>query len=87
MADCVRAVDAVAELPGLDSGEGQYLELTRYLRRHGPHRVVTSFAALDYFDGVHFAHRATAWPCSAARAGSAAAREGADRRGRTSSQG
>ncbi|MER5666066.1 acetylxylan esterase [Streptomyces mirabilis] len=47
------------------SGEGPYLELTRYLRRHGPHRVETTFATLDYFDGVHFARRATARPCSA----------------------
>ncbi|MFB8131238.1 acetylxylan esterase [Streptomyces mirabilis] len=89
MTDRVRAVDAVAELPGLDSGqvvvargglalvvaglapgrvaaarvdlpflchfrhaarfsgEGPYLELTRYLRRHSPHRVETTFATLD----------------------------------------
>ncbi|MFI1335329.1 acetylxylan esterase [Streptomyces sp. NPDC020845] len=106
MTDCVRAVDAIVELPGLDaarvvvaggsqggglalavaglaqdrvaavvpdlpflchfrqaaqiSGEGPYLELTRYLRWHSPHRVETTFATLDYFDGVHFARRATA---------------------------
>ncbi|MER5900026.1 acetylxylan esterase [Streptomyces mirabilis] len=107
MTDCVRAVGAVAELPGLDSGrvvvaggglalavtglapgrvaaarvglpflchfrhaarfsgEGPYLKLTRYLRRHSPHRVETTFATVDYFDGVHFARRATARPCSA----------------------
>jgi cephalosporin-C deacetylase len=105
MTDCVRAVDAIAGMPGLDagrvvvaggsqggglalavaglapdrvaavvsdlpflchfrqaaqiSGEGPYLELTRYLRWHSPHRVETTFATLGYFDGVHFARRAT----------------------------
>ncbi|WP_433544146.1 acetylxylan esterase (plasmid) [Streptomyces sp. CA-294286] len=104
--DCVRAVDAVAELPGLDSGrvvvaggsqggglalavaalapgqvtaalvdvpflchfrqaartseDGPYQEIVAYLRRHSPHRVGTVFDTLDYFDGVHFARRATA---------------------------
>jgi cephalosporin-C deacetylase len=104
--DCVRAVDAVAELPGLDpervivaggsqggglalavaglardrvaaalpdvpflchfrraaeiSGEGPYQELTEYLRWHSRHRVEPTFATLAYFDGVHFAQRATA---------------------------
>ncbi|MGW1498245.1 acetylxylan esterase [Streptomyces mirabilis] len=41
------------------------MKLTRYLRRHSPHRVETTFATLGYFDGVHFARRATARPCSA----------------------
>jgi cephalosporin-C deacetylase len=104
--DCVRAVDAVVELPGLDperviitggsqggglalavaglapdrvaaalpdvpflchfrraaeiSGEGPYLELAKYLRWHSPHHVQPTFATLAYFDGVHFAQRATA---------------------------
>jgi cephalosporin-C deacetylase len=106
MTDCVRAVDAVAELPGLDpervvvaggsqgggltiavaglagdrvaaalpdvpflchfrraadiSGEGPYPELAEYLRWHSRHRVEPTFATLSYFDGVHFAQRATA---------------------------
>ncbi|MFK8907176.1 acetylxylan esterase [Streptomyces sp. YS-3] len=106
MTDCVRAVDAVAELPGLDAdrvvvtggsqggglalavaalagkrvaamladvpylchfrraaemcGEGPYQEIARYLRWHSRHRVARTFATLDYFDGVHFAQRATA---------------------------
>ncbi|MBX7554358.1 acetylxylan esterase [Streptomyces sp. NPDC004232] len=106
MTDCVRAVDAIAELPGLDagrvvvaggsqggglalavgglvpdrvaavladvpflchfrhaartSGDGPYLELAKYLRWHSPHRAEATFATLDYFDGVHFALRATA---------------------------
>jgi cephalosporin-C deacetylase len=104
--DCVRAVDAVGDLPGLDperviiaggsqgggltlavaglvgdrvvaalpdvpflchfrrateiSGEGPYLELAKYLRWHSPDRVAPTFATLSYFDGVHFAQRATA---------------------------
>jgi cephalosporin-C deacetylase len=104
--DCVRAVDAVGELPGLDpdrvivaggsqggglalavaglapgrvaavlpdvpflchfrraaeiSGEGPYVELAEYLRWHSRHGVEPAFATLSYFDGVHFAHRATA---------------------------
>lgn len=104
--DCVRAVDAVAELPGVDanqvvvaggsqggglalavaglvrdrvaavladvpflchfrravriSGEGPYQELVRYLRWHSPHRLEQTFATLAYFDGVHFAQKATA---------------------------
>ncbi|MEU0880910.1 acetylxylan esterase [Lentzea sp. NPDC005914] len=102
--DCVRAVDAVAELPGLDRdrvivaggsqgggltiaaagltrvaaalpdvpflchfrraaeicGEGPYQELAEYLRWHSRHRVEPAFATLSYFDGVHFARRATA---------------------------
>jgi cephalosporin-C deacetylase len=104
--DCVRAVDAVGELPGLDSsrvivtgasqggglalavaalaqdrvsavlpdvpflchfrratqisGEGPYSEIVKYLRWHSPQRVEEVFATLAYFDGVHFAQRATA---------------------------
>ncbi|MEU7386708.1 acetylxylan esterase [Streptomyces tanashiensis] len=104
--DCVRAVDAVVELPGLDTrrvvvaggsqggglalavaglagdrvaaalpdvpflchfrraaqitGEGPYPEIVEYLRRHSRDRVEQTFATLDYFDGVHFAQRATA---------------------------
>ncbi|MFF1341705.1 acetylxylan esterase [Streptomyces sp. NPDC058290] len=104
--DCVRAVDAVAQLPGLDSrrivvaggsqggglalavaglagdrvaaampdvpflchfrhataicGEGPYQEIAKYLRWHSRHRVEPAFDTLDYFDGVHFARRATA---------------------------
>lgn len=104
MTDCVRAVDAVAELPGLDRerviaaggsqggglalavagltrvaavmpdvpflchyrraaemcGEGPYQELAEYLRWHSRHLVEPAFATLSYFDGVHFARRATA---------------------------
>jgi len=106
MTDCVRAVDAVAELPGLDASrvvvaggsqgggltlavaglagdrvaaampdvpflchfrqaarislDGPYQELVNYLRWHSRHRVEETFATLDYFDGVHFAQRATA---------------------------
>ncbi|MEV6237590.1 acetylxylan esterase [Lentzea sp. NPDC051838] len=102
--DCVRAVDAVGDLAGLDpyrvivtggsqggglalavagltsvaavmpdvpflchfrraaetSGEGPYQELAEYLRWHSRHRVDPAFATLSYFDGVHFAQRATA---------------------------
>lgn len=104
--DCVRAVDAIAELPGLDpgrvivtggsqggglalaaagllpdrvaavlpdvpflchfpraaeiSGEGPYVELAEYLRWHSRERLDQAFATLAYFDGVHFAQRATA---------------------------
>ncbi|AUG81812.1 acetyl xylan esterase [Kitasatospora sp. MMS16-BH015] len=106
MTDCVRAVDAVGRLPGLDSGkvvvtgvsqggglalavagltgdgvaavlpdvpflchyrqgaqlslEGPYQEIVKYLRWHSRHRVAETFATLGYFDGVHFARRATA---------------------------
>jgi cephalosporin-C deacetylase len=106
MTDCVRAVDAVAELPGLDpervivtgasqggglslavaglapdrvaavlpdvpflchyrravesTGDGPYPEIAAYLRWHSRHRVTDAFATLAYFDGVHFAQRATA---------------------------
>jgi len=104
--DCVRAVDAVGELPGLNpdrvvvaggsqggglalavaglapgrvaaalpdvpflchfrrgaeiSGDGPYVELAEYLRWHSRHQVEPAFATLSYFDGVHFAQRATA---------------------------
>ncbi|PYC79726.1 acetylxylan esterase [Streptomyces tateyamensis] len=109
ISDCVRAVDAVAELPGLHAGrilvaggsqggglalavaalageqvaavmaevpflchfrkgaqtsaDGPYQELVKYLRWHSRDRVEQTFATLDYFDGVHFAQRATvpAW--------------------------
>ncbi|MEV6607044.1 alpha/beta fold hydrolase [Kutzneria sp. NPDC051319] len=106
MTDCVRAADAVPQLPGLDSdrviiaggsqggglalavaglapdrvaavmpdvpflchfrraveitGEGPYVELAKYLRWHSRHNVGPAFATLSYFDGVHFAARATA---------------------------
>ncbi|MEU9064597.1 acetylxylan esterase [Streptomyces sp. NPDC048430] len=104
--DCALAVEAVAQLPGLDptrivlaggsqgggltlaaaglcgdsiaaampdvpflchlrsavriSGEGPYMEVVKYLRWHSRHRVEQTLATLDYFDGVHFAQRATA---------------------------
>ena len=104
--DCALAVDAVAEIPGLDparivlaggsqgggltlaaaalcgdgvaaampdvpflchfrsavriTGEGPYAEVAKYLRWHSRHRVESALATLDYFDGVHFAQRATA---------------------------
>lgn len=102
--DCVRAVDAVAQLPGLDSrrivvaGGSQgavwrspspvsprtawrprcrtsrscatsatpprYAAKARTRRSPstcaGTHRVEPAFDTLDYFDGVHFARRATA---------------------------
>ncbi|MFH9741440.1 acetylxylan esterase [Streptomyces roseolus] len=104
--DCVRAVDAVAGMPGLDprrivvaggsqgggltlavaalagdrvaaalpdvpflchfrravriTGEGPYPEIAEYLRRHSRGRVEQTLATLDYFDGAHFARRATA---------------------------
>ncbi|MEV0531075.1 acetylxylan esterase [Kitasatospora sp. NPDC050463] len=106
IADCVRAVDAVEQLPGLDTDrivptggsqggglalavagltgdrvaavmsdvpflchfrrapqlalEGPYQEIVKYLRWHSPHRVQPTLDTLDYFDGVHFAQRATA---------------------------
>ncbi|MFJ5986538.1 acetylxylan esterase [Lentzea sp. NPDC092896] len=106
MTDCVRAVDAVAHLPGVDPqrvvvaggsqgggltiavaglagdrvaaampdvpflchfrrgaelcAEGPYVEIAEYLRRHSRHRVEPAFTTLSYFDGVHFAQRATA---------------------------
>jgi len=42
------------------ASEGPYVELTEYLRRHSQDRAEETFATLDYFDGVHFAARATA---------------------------
>jgi cephalosporin-C deacetylase len=39
---------------------GPYVELVEYLRRHRPDGVEQAFATLAYFDGVHFAARATA---------------------------
>lgn len=42
------------------TGEGPYPEIAKYLRWHSRHRVEPTFATLDYFDGVHFAQRATA---------------------------
>lgn len=106
MTDCVRAVDAVAHLPGVDPervvvaggsqgggltiavaglardrvaaalpdvpflchfrrgaelcGEGPYVEIAEYLRWHSRHGVEPAFTTLSYFDGVHFAQRATA---------------------------
>jgi cephalosporin-C deacetylase len=41
-------------------GEGPYEELAEYLRWHSRHLVEPAFATLSYFDGVHFAQRATA---------------------------
>ncbi|SDI95678.1 cephalosporin-C deacetylase [Lentzea albidocapillata subsp. violacea] len=104
--DCVRAVDAVGHLPGVDPervvvaggsqgggltiavaglardrvaaalpdvpflchfrrgaelcGEGPYVEIAEYLRWHSRHGVEPAFTTLSYFDGVHFAQRATA---------------------------
>lgn len=104
--DCVRAVDAVPHLPGVDpervvvaggsqggglsiavaglardrvaaalpdvpflchyrraaemAGEGPYVEIAEYLRWHSRHGVEPAFRTLSYFDGVHFAQRATA---------------------------
>lgn len=39
--------------------QGPYIELTKYLRLHSRKAVETTFATLAYFDGVHFAQRAT----------------------------
>jgi cephalosporin-C deacetylase len=38
---------------------GPYVELAKYLRWHSREQVDTAFATLNYFDGVHFAQRAT----------------------------
>jgi cephalosporin-C deacetylase len=105
VADCVRAVDAVRELPGVDpsrivvgggsqggglalataglvpellagalidvpflchyergaeiASQGPYVEIQKYLRWHSREMADTAFATLAYFDGVHFAPRAT----------------------------
>ncbi|PBC70355.1 cephalosporin-C deacetylase [Streptomyces sp. TLI_235] len=40
--------------------DGPYQELVKYLRWHSRQRVQPTFATLEYFDGVHFASRATA---------------------------
>jgi cephalosporin-C deacetylase len=40
--------------------EGPYVELAKYLRWHSREKAQQTFATLDYFDGVHFAARATA---------------------------
>ncbi|MGZ3144765.1 acetylxylan esterase [Lentzea chajnantorensis] len=47
-----RAVDITAD--------GPYPEVAEYLRLHSRHRVDPAFATLSYFDGAHFARRATA---------------------------
>ena len=41
------------------SGEGPYVEIAEYLRRHSRNAVERTFDTLGYFDGVHFAPRAT----------------------------
>ena len=41
------------------SNEGPYVEIAKYLRWHSRHEADTAFATLAYFDGVHFARRAT----------------------------
>ncbi|RKE17112.1 alpha/beta fold hydrolase [Streptomyces sp. TLI_171] len=104
--DCVRALDALPQLPGTDparavvsggsqggglalavaalapdqvaallsdvpflchfrravrtAGDGPYPEIVKYLRWHSRDQEERTFATLDYFDGVHFAPRATA---------------------------
>lgn len=42
------------------AADGPYLELVSYLRLHRRDRVEQTFDTLAYFDGVHFAARATA---------------------------
>jgi cephalosporin-C deacetylase len=42
------------------SSDGPYIELTQYLRWHTREEPERAFATLDYFDGVHFASRASA---------------------------
>ena len=39
---------------------GPYVEISDYLRRHSQRMLETTFTTLSYFDGVHFATRATA---------------------------
>jgi len=41
------------------SGKGPYVELAEYLRWHSRENTETVFSTLAYFDGVHFAERAT----------------------------
>lgn len=52
LCDFRHAVDAASE--------GPYDELTKYLRWHTREHPERVFATLDYFDGAHFAARATA---------------------------
>ncbi|MGW0466295.1 acetylxylan esterase [Streptomyces sp. NPDC003027] len=40
--------------------EGPYTELVDYLRHHAPYGAERAFTTLGYFDGTHFARRATA---------------------------
>jgi cephalosporin-C deacetylase len=42
------------------SSEGPYLEIVKYLRHHSRQMAERTFATLNYFDGVHFASRASA---------------------------
>ncbi|MGA5700486.1 acetylxylan esterase [Peterkaempfera bronchialis] len=42
------------------ASEGPYVEVAKYLRWHSQHMAETAFGTLDYFDGMHFAARATA---------------------------
>ena len=42
------------------AGEGPYVEIAKYLRWHSREMADTAFTTLAYFDGVHFAARATA---------------------------
>ena len=41
------------------AGLGPYVEIAEYLCRHSRNEVERTFATLAYFDGVHFARRAT----------------------------
>jgi len=41
------------------ANEGPYVEIAKYLRWHSRHGAEQAFATLAYFDGVHFARRAT----------------------------
>lgn len=41
------------------ASDGPYLEIAKYLRWHSPRVVETAFTTLSYFDGVHFAARAS----------------------------
>jgi cephalosporin-C deacetylase len=64
MADRVRAVDAVAELPGL-CGEGPYEEIAEYLRWHSRHRVEPTFATSTTSTASTSPNRPPRWRCSA----------------------